>query len=121
MHTAAPTWRVPRRSWPGADAQDALKVAERTWRVQQQGNRASSTSVKAALAAVIVARENMERSEGRYNETPGEFEKDREEAQAYKDYAAASQLGSPGEDQINRSPSFSVASRRKWQPRLWRL
>jgi multidrug efflux pump subunit AcrA (membrane-fusion protein) len=72
-----------------ADAQEALTEAERTWRVQQQGNRASDTSVKAAKAAVVVARESMEIAERRYKGTSGDVDEDLGKAQAYQDYAAA--------------------------------
>jgi len=71
------------------DAQEALTEAERAWRVQQQGNRASDTSVKAAKAAVVVARESMEIAERRYKGTSGEVDEDLGKAQAYQDYAAA--------------------------------
>jgi len=72
-----------------AEAQDALQDAERTWRTQQGGNRASETSILSAKAAVVVARESMERAEQRYKNTPGDVDEDGGKAQAYRDYAAA--------------------------------
>ena len=72
-----------------ADAREALTDAERSWRTSQEGNRASTTSVKSAKAAVVVARESMEMAEKRYKGTPGDVDEDRSKAQAYRDYAAA--------------------------------
>ncbi len=72
------------------NAQDALEDAQRTWQNQQEGYRASSTTVKAAEAELTVAKAAMERAEDQYNSTPGSSD-DPQRAQAYKDYAAAQQ------------------------------
>ncbi len=72
------------------NAQDALEDAQRTWQNQQEGYRASSTTVKAAEAELTVAKAAMERAEDRYNSTPGSSD-DPQRAQAYKDFAAAQQ------------------------------
>jgi len=72
------------------NAQDALDDAQRTWQNQQEGYRASSTTVKAAEAELVVAQAAMERAEDKYNSTSGSSD-DPQRAQAYKDYAAAQQ------------------------------
>ena len=72
------------------NAQNALEDAQRTWQNQQEGYRASSTTVKAAEAELTVAKAAMERAENKYNSTPGSSD-DPQRAQAYKDYAAAQQ------------------------------
>ena len=71
-----------------ADAQEALDDAERSWWSQQEGYRASSVTIKAAEAALVVAKDSMERAESR----AGDFDDDDPgSAQGYKDYAAAVQ------------------------------
>jgi len=75
-----------------ANARDALHKAERKWTNQQQGNRANSVTVKAAEAELALAEEAMEHLEGRnYDGYSGYPSDDTEDAQAYKDYAAAYQ------------------------------
>jgi HlyD family secretion protein len=71
-----------------ADAKEALDDAERSWWSQQEGYRASSVTIKAAEAALVVAQDAMERAESRSDD----FEDDDPQgAQGYKDYAAAVQ------------------------------
>ena len=71
-----------------AEAQDALEDSERSWQYQQQGYRASSVTIKAAEAALVVAKDAMERAEARVDD----FDEDEPQgAQTYKDYAAAVQ------------------------------
>ena len=72
------------------NALDALEDAQRTWQNQQEGYRASSTTIKAAEAELVVAQDSMERAKDRYDSTAGSSD-DPQKAQAYKDYAAAQQ------------------------------
>ena len=75
-----------------ANARDALHKAERKWTNQQQGNRANSVTVKAAEAELALAEEAMESLRGRnYEGYSGYPDGDTDEAQGYKDYAAAYQ------------------------------
>ena len=72
------------------NALDALEDAKRTWQNQQEGYRASSTTIKAAEAELVVAQDSMERAKDKYDSTVGSSD-DPQKAQAYKDYAAAQQ------------------------------
>jgi len=75
-----------------ANARDALHDAERKWTNQQQGNRANSVTIKAAEAELALAEEAMESLRGRnYEGYSGYPDGDTDEAQGYKDYAAAYQ------------------------------
>ena len=75
-----------------ANARDALHKAERKWTNQQQGNRANSVTVRAAEAELALAEEAMESLRGRnYEGYSGYPDGDTDEAQGYKDYAAAYQ------------------------------
>ena len=75
-----------------ANARDALHKAERKWTNQQQGNRANSVTIKAAEAELALAEEAMESLRGRnYEGYSGYPDGDTDEAQGYKDYAAAYQ------------------------------
>jgi HlyD family secretion protein len=69
-----------------ADAQDALTSAESTWQYQQQGHRASSTTLKAAEAKLALAQDNVARTKDIYGSAP-----EAAQAQAYLNYAAAVQ------------------------------
>jgi len=71
-----------------AEAQEALEDAQRSWQYQQQGYRASSVTIKAAEAALVVAKDAMQRAEARVDHFD---EDDPQGAQTYKDYAAAVQ------------------------------
>jgi HlyD family secretion protein len=75
-----------------ANARDALHDAERKWRNQQQNQRANGITVRAAEAELALAEEAMESLEGRnYDGYSGYPDGDTDEAQGYKDYAAAFQ------------------------------
>jgi HlyD family secretion protein len=75
-----------------ANARDALHDAERKWRNQQQGQRANGITVRAAEAELALAEDAMEHLEGRnYDGYSGYPDGDTDEAQGYKDYAAAFQ------------------------------
>jgi RND family efflux transporter MFP subunit len=69
-----------------ANAQDTLAGAERTWQYQQEGHRASSTTLKAAEAKLALAEDNVGRSKDIYDSAP-----EGAQAQAYLNYAAAVQ------------------------------
>ncbi len=73
------------------NAKDALEDAQRTWQNQQEGYRASSTTIKAAEAEVTVAKAKMEKEEGELGGLSNLSSDDPQRAQAYKDYAAAQQ------------------------------
>jgi HlyD family secretion protein len=69
-----------------ATAQDTLDTAERNWQVQQEGHRATSTTLKAAEAKLAVAEDNVARAKDNYDSAP-----DQAKPQAYLNYAAAVQ------------------------------
>jgi RND family efflux transporter MFP subunit len=71
------------------DAQEALAKAERTWSVQQEGNRASSSTLQAAEAELNQAQDQMRHEEERAHDCGSSSDSDC--AQAYKNYAAAVQ------------------------------
>jgi HlyD family secretion protein len=73
------------------NAQDALESAQRSWQNQQEGYRASSTTVKAAEAELVVAKAAMDKEEGELGGLSNLPSDDPQRAQAYKDYAAAQQ------------------------------
>jgi HlyD family secretion protein len=74
-----------------AEAQDALRDAERKWQNQQEGYRASGVTIKAAEAELQVAKSQMERAKSEYGGYSGLPSDDPSRAQAYKNYAAAYQ------------------------------
>jgi multidrug resistance efflux pump len=55
-----------------ARARDALDDVEYKWTVRQEGNRASSNTIKGAEANLILANEEVETAEQRYEHTRGE-------------------------------------------------
>lgn len=69
-----------------ADARDALTEAERSWQVQQEGHRATSTTLQAAEYKLALAEDNVTRTKNLYDSAPAEAR-----AQAYLNYAAAVQ------------------------------
>jgi HlyD family secretion protein len=71
-----------------ANARDDLDDTERKWRNQQEGQRASSTTVRAAEAELALAKEAMEAAERQANKFSSD---DAEHAQDYKNFAAAVQ------------------------------
>jgi HlyD family secretion protein len=72
-----------------AKAKDALADAEANWEYQQAGNRASSTTLKAAKAKLTVAEDKMAEAKHAYDSTPSSQEE--RKAQAYLNYASALQ------------------------------
>ena len=71
-----------------ANARDELDATERKGRNQQEGQRASSTTVRAAEAELALAKEAMEAAERQGNKFSSD---DAEHAQDYKNFAAAVQ------------------------------
>ena len=71
-----------------ANARDELDDTERKWRNQQEGQRGSSTTVRAAKAELALAKDAMEAAERQANKFSSD---DPEHAQDYKNYAAAVQ------------------------------
>lgn len=55
-----------------ANAQDALEDAEYNWTVQQEGNRASSNTIRGAEANLILANEEVDRAQSKYDQASGE-------------------------------------------------
>lgn len=74
-----------------ANARDALREAERKWQNQQEGQRASSVTIKAAEAELALAESQMEHTKRVYGGFSGRSSDDPARAQAYKNYAAAYQ------------------------------
>jgi HlyD family secretion protein len=50
-----------------AEAKDALEDAEYTWYVQQEGNRASQSTIDAAKAELVLADQRLEKAREEYN------------------------------------------------------
>lgn len=80
---------VARARIAAADAQEALETAQRTYTVQQGGNRGTSETVKAAQAKVAVARDRMEQAKSAYDHAPGKLSEGGAKAQAYLAYVNA--------------------------------
>jgi len=57
-----------------ANAQDALEDAEYNWRVQQEGNRASQSTIDSAQAGLVLAEEEVDRAKGNYDHYSGRSE-----------------------------------------------
>ena len=65
-----------------ANAQDALEDAEYNWRVQQEGNRASQSTIDSAQAGLVLAEEEVDRAKGNYDHYSGRPEDDAQRAMA---------------------------------------
>ncbi len=74
-----------------AQSQDSLDDANRKWQNQQEGYRASETTVKSARAELTVAKGALKEAKGAYDGTSGSRTEDSRKASAYKRYAAAQQ------------------------------
>ncbi len=74
-----------------ANARDALKDAEYKWNVQQEGNRASGTTISGAKANLTLAEEEVDRAESVYNRFSGRPESDPARALALSNLVAARQ------------------------------
>jgi HlyD family secretion protein len=72
-------------------AADALEDAEYTWRVQQQGYRASQSTIDAAEARLLLAERELDVAEGKYNDLSGRPSDDPLRAIALTELEAARQ------------------------------
>ncbi len=72
-----------------AEAMDAMQSAEYYWQVQQQGYRASSETILAAEAALVLAESEVEKAQDRYNEVDGKSDDDPAKALALSNLVAA--------------------------------
>jgi HlyD family secretion protein len=94
-----------------AQAQDTLSDAEYTWYVQQEGNRASNSTIQAAKAKLVLAEVDLENAQAEYNKYYGRPTDDPARANAQTKLSAAQQrydsalrelnwyLGEPTENQ----------------------
>ena len=55
-----------------ANARDALDSAEYKWTVRQEGNRASSNTIRGAEANLILANEEVDRAQSKYDQAHGD-------------------------------------------------
>ena len=55
-----------------ANARDALDSAEYKWTVRQEGNRASSNTIRGAEANLILANEEVDRAQSKYDQARGD-------------------------------------------------
>ena len=69
-----------------AAAREAFRIAERNHTVNQEGNRATSDTLKAAKAKLAVERERMERAKSAYDRAGGSTSDGGEKAEAYLAY-----------------------------------
>jgi multidrug efflux pump subunit AcrA (membrane-fusion protein) len=74
-----------------ANARDALRIAEYTWSVQQEGNRASAATINAAEANKILAAAELERAQAEYNKYSGRSDSDPAKANALSRLSSAQQ------------------------------
>jgi multidrug efflux pump subunit AcrA (membrane-fusion protein) len=65
-----------------ANAQDALEDAEYNWRVQQEGYRASQSTIDSTQAGLVLADEEVDRAKGNYDQYSGRPEDDAQRAMA---------------------------------------
>jgi HlyD family secretion protein len=85
LHDNAPTARAQAQQ-ALATARDALDEAQRDYTYNQEGNRATSETLKAAKAKLAVERERMEYALETYNRTRGDLADGKRKAQAYLAY-----------------------------------
>ncbi len=74
-----------------AQATDALEDSEKYRNNQQEGQRASETTIKNARAELTLANKALKGAKSRYDSEPGSRSEDAGKASAYKAYAAAQQ------------------------------
>ena len=65
-----------------ANAQDAFEDAEYNWRVQQEGYRASQSTIDATQASLVIAEEEVDRAKSNYDNYSGRSEDDAQRAMA---------------------------------------
>ncbi|HSB89374.1 MAG TPA: efflux RND transporter periplasmic adaptor subunit [Anaerolineales bacterium] len=69
-----------------ANARDALEKEQRDYTVNQEGNRGTAETVKAAQAKLAAARERMEQAKSAYEHAPGHLSDGGPKADAYLAY-----------------------------------
>ncbi len=74
-----------------AQATDALEDSEKYRNNQQEGQRASETTIKNARAELTLAEKALKGAKSKYDSEPGSRSEDAGKASAYKAYAAAQQ------------------------------
>ena len=74
-----------------ANAMDVLDTTETRWQNQQEGYRASETTIKNARAELTLAKKALDNAKSNYDKTPGSRTEDAGKAAAYKSFAAAEQ------------------------------
>jgi HlyD family secretion protein len=74
-----------------AQAQDALRQAEYTWTVRQEGNRASGETIQIAQANLVLAEDEVGQAEAAYNQVSSRPENDPVRAYALSKLAQARQ------------------------------
>lgn len=72
-----------------ANAQDALEDAEYNWRVQQEGYRASQSTIDSAQAGLVLAEEEVDQAKGNYDHYSGRPEDDAQRAMALIELSSA--------------------------------
>ncbi len=72
-----------------ANARDALHDAEYTWRVRQQGNRASGDTINAAEANLVLAEKEVDRAQSDFNKYSGRPDDDSSRAFTLSNLVAA--------------------------------
>jgi HlyD family secretion protein len=88
LYDNAPTARAQAQQ-ALANARDTLDEAQRDYTYNQEGNRATSTTLKSAKAKLAVARERMDHAESVYEHAPGHLEDGGAKAEAYMAFVAA--------------------------------
>jgi HlyD family secretion protein len=84
-----------------AQAQDALRQAEYTWTVRQEGNRASGETIQIAQANLVLAEREVEQAEEAYNRVSSRPEDDPVRAYALSKLAQARQQRDSALRQLN--------------------
>ncbi len=74
-----------------AEAMDNLQSAEYHWRVQQAGYRASGETISAAEAALVLAENEVDKAQARFNDVEGKPDDDPARALALSNLVAAKQ------------------------------
>ncbi|MEC4688108.1 MAG: HlyD family efflux transporter periplasmic adaptor subunit [Nitrospirota bacterium] len=72
-----------------ANAREELRVADYTWSVQQEGNRASESSINGAEANLILARKKLDDAREEYGHVSGRGDSDAGKALAQKNLSNA--------------------------------
>jgi HlyD family secretion protein len=84
-----------------ADAAQALEDAKYTWKVQQEGYRASSDTIAGAEAKLVIAQQEVDMAEQKYGEYSGRAEDDPARALALTRLTAARQSRDSAQRNLN--------------------